>query len=439
MKQILLSVVAIFVGLAIAGSADARGPGGFGVQSGGGTMSNKSAGVRNFNSGGATSARNFSQSSGFNSGNLSSRVASPKVTSNSVTSRGNGIGFNRDKVLSNKFESKVNNTGVFGKSGKFDNKALDPRVTTRPGDLFGKNGKLNDKVLDPRVTTRPSDLFGKGKNAGKLGDVLGKNGGLKDVIKNNGKLSDKLNGKLSDKMNGKLNGKFADKFHDKLNTKFSDKISTKLGKNFFKHGHHGHHHHHHHHNDWWCHKDFWSHKDYSCHSLYFDWCFPWYGPDWCWDYYPEVIIDTYPVYISEPVVIVETIVDLELVRVELLDVGEPARKLGPRFRVTARNVGTALVENAIVRIAAGRELDPAAFAKPIEATASFAVVTPGETVAVEVRLPLEAMTMNRTSEGTPAPFEALAAAVEPPPTLTDANPKNNFSLTPRKEIKLAGF
>ncbi len=360
MKQILLGVVATFAGLALADSAEARGPGG---QSGGGSsMSNKSAGVRNFNNGGATSARNFGSSSNLGGGNLSSRVMTPKVNSNSVTSRvgnvGNGIGFNRDKIASNKVESKIGN-----------NKVLDPRVTTRPGDLFGKNGKLNDKVLDPRLTTRPSDILGKGKKPGKLGDVLGKTGGLKDVIKNNGKLSDKLNGKLSDKLKGKLNGKFAEQFQDKLNTKLSDKISTKLGKNFLKHAHHGHHHHHHHHNDWWCHKDFWCHKDYSCHSWYFDWCFPWYGPDWCWDYYPEVIIDTYPVYIeSAGCDRVETIVDLELVGVELLDVGEPARKLGPRFRVTARNVGTALVENAIVRIAAGRDLNPAAFEKPIEAT-----------------------------------------------------------------------
>ncbi len=355
----------------------------------------------------------------------------PKVNSSSVTSRvgnfGNGVGFNRDKIASNKVESKIGN-----------NKVLDPRGTTRPGDLLGKNGKLNNKVLDPRVTTRPSDILGKGKNTGKLGDVLGKTGGLKDVIKNNGKLSDKLNGKLSDKMNGKLNGKFADKFTEKLNTKFSDKISTKLGKNFLKHAHHGHHHHHHH-NDWWCHKDFWCHKDYSCHSWYFDWCFPWYGPDWCWDYYPDVIIDAYPVYIGEPVVIVEAIVDLELVGVELLDVGEQARKFGPRFRVTVRNVGTALVESATARLAAGRELNAASFQKPIESTATLAALAPGQVTVVEIRLPLEALTINQTAAGKPAPFEGLAAAVEVPPTLTDVNLKNNFSLTSRKEIKLAGF
>jgi hypothetical protein len=444
MKQILLGVVALGAGFILAATAEARGPGGPGGRSGGG-MSNMSAGVRNFNSGGAASSfksggfssnlssRAMTQNSGTFQNNITSRINRGPVNSN-ITNRvnnvGGGIGFNRDAV-SNKFVPKNGNTGVFGNATKINDKVLDPRVTTRPSDLLGKRGKLNDKLLDLRVTTRPSDLFGK--NGSKLGDVLSKNGKLKDVVTKSGRLNDVLkNGRLNDVVkNSRLS--------DRLNTKLSDKITSKLGSGFLKHA-HNHHHHHHHHNDWWCHKDFWCHNDYWGHAWYFDWCFPWYGPDWCWDYYPEVIIDYYPVYVSQPVVTaVATSVDLEFVSVEILDVGEPAKKLGPRFLVTVRNVGTALVEGGIVRLAAGRELNPAAFEKPVEATAPVAPLVPGQTMAVEIRLPLDAMTMNRTAEGKPAPFEALAAAVEPPQGLTDVKPENNFRLTPRKEITLAGF
>jgi hypothetical protein len=119
-------------------------------------------------------------------------------------------------------------------------------------------------------------------------------------------------------------------------------------------------------------------------------------------------------------------VDLELFDVRIVDSGDPARKLGPRYRVVFRNLGTAPAANFQIMLMASQDGTPSTEA-PM-ATAEVEALAPGETRSVDVRLP-----MNDGLAAMPTLIVAIDSAVQ----VAETDEQNNVAVLERAKIAMA--
>jgi hypothetical protein len=166
--------------------------------------------------------------------------------------------------------------------------------------------------------------------------------------------------------------------------------------------------------------------------------FPWWpivvggGYNWCHT--------TYPVYGGVTVVerpVVQTVVaappvqaaagaDLEVVDVRLVDAGDASRKLGPRYRLFLANRGTLAAGNFQAVILATKDAQPAADAPT--ASAEVVELAAGETVSVDMRLPLSADLST---------LPVLIAAVDSVLQVAELDEANNAVALDRAKVAMA--
>jgi hypothetical protein len=125
--------------------------------------------------------------------------------------------------------------------------------------------------------------------------------------------------------------------------------------------------------------------------------------------------------------------DIELTNVWLVEDGNLQRKTGPRFRVSYHNKGAIEVPKFHLTIAvdASMKLTKSAEIVTVEAVG----LRPGKSQTIDVRLPVEVLTMATTPSGKGAPFLLLAAVADSNNDLTETNEENNILVVTRDEIK----
>ena len=119
-------------------------------------------------------------------------------------------------------------------------------------------------------------------------------------------------------------------------------------------------------------------------------------------------------------------IDLELIDLQLMDAGDAARNLGPRYRVIYRNAGGLAAGNFQVLLMASR--DGSIDAEYPIATAEVAGLNGGETSQVDVRLPAAAQA---------ADMAALIVAVDRALQVDDVNRDNNAAVIDRAALQVA--
>jgi len=125
--------------------------------------------------------------------------------------------------------------------------------------------------------------------------------------------------------------------------------------------------------------------------------------------------------------------DLELVEVRLVDAGNVNLDMGPRYRLTYKNVGSSDIGKFHVTMAvdAGDKLTETAEMISVEAIG----VRAGKSQTVDVRLPVEVLKMATDKRGEPAPFLLLAAIVDSDDSLAETDEENNLLIFARDEIE----
>jgi len=271
-----------------------------------------------------------------------------------------------------------NASGVFGKVKK-DGLNLN-KIGGLPRNelpkLIGKHDftKLGDKGKGIKL----SDLTGKPKfgkidlNINKgLGITLGKH--TLPLLKNDGKLVNQI--KLLDNL--KDNGGWKHRFCGPIDPHFSKHCFT----------------------DYYCGSYCFPSKCYYPHWCgWVDWCVPSY----CYHYDPchSWVVYYYPVwkplyviecgtYIDAPVVVVDSGKDLQLLAVRFVDGGHPEKKLGPRYRMFLRNNGKSLDRTFHVMAMVAKGNTPSSDLP--RGGAKVEGLEAGKTLAVDVRLPFEAV------------------------------------------------
>jgi hypothetical protein len=154
--------------------------------------------------------------------------------------------------------------------------------------------------------------------------------------------------------------------------------------------------------------------------------FPWW---------PPVIIGggycppTAHITVIEQPLVVQTLpasIDLQIVDVRIVDVGDAAHNRGPRYRIVFTNVGTVATGNFQLMAMASRDGAP----KPAAPAATAEVVTlaPGEVASVDVRLPLSA---DLSTMG------ALIVVIDSAVEITETDEQNNVLILDRTKIAIA--
>ena len=170
------------------------------------------------------------------------------------------------------------------------------------------------------------------------------------------------------------------------------------------------------------------------------WCRPViYDPCPTWVYWETPVFVPLPVVTSgtwvdlPPVVVPDPVFDLQLVAVRFVDPGHPEEKLGPRYRVWFRNNSARPVVqpfNVMLFAANGDRLTTNLPQAGVRVTA----IEAGDVQSVDIRLPVEALSMGRDAQGKPAPFSTLHALVDADQAVTEANRTNNGARLAPAEI-----
>ena len=127
--------------------------------------------------------------------------------------------------------------------------------------------------------------------------------------------------------------------------------------------------------------------------------------------------------------------DVELIDVRMLTAGQREANVGPRFQVTVRNAGKRDVEKILVSLVACKEVQIDTSA--IHTSAAVERLAAGEERALELTLPVEALSLNRDVEGRASPFKTLIAAVDSDERVNEGDEENNLALIDRVSFKLA--
>ena len=194
------------------------------------------------------------------------------------------------------------------------------------------------------------------------------------------------------------------------------------------HDHHDHHDHHHHHAH--------GHHDGHGHGTHHKYCH--WGPWVIGIGLPAFA--SYPTY-PYPLGSVTTVltpqvggpqlvegVNLQLVDVRLVDGGDPAKNLGPRFRIVVGNRGKLAAGNFQVLAIAAKDQD---LTPELPSTmVDVERISPGQVAKVDVRLPVAAMTM---VDGNP--FNLLAVIVDSNKLIDETSEEDNAGATERTTIE----
>lgn len=120
-------------------------------------------------------------------------------------------------------------------------------------------------------------------------------------------------------------------------------------------------------------------------------------------------------------------IDLKLVDVRLVDIGDATRNLGPRYRVTIANGGNQSADTFQVTAIASK--DEKIDADLPNTTVDVAGITAGKRMDIDVRLPIEATTM---IDGNP--FNVLTIAIDSSEMVDEATEENNAGMLERTKI-----
>lgn len=194
--------------------------------------------------------------------------------------------------------------------------------------------------------------------------------------------------------------------------------------------------------------------------------YPYWNPwvNWCWGYHCHVLWDPRPlwcrpvIYEPSPVwvyeelppwtplpvvasgtwvdlkpVVVEEGNDLQLLAVRFVDPGHPEEKMGPRYRVWFRNNGQRAVTIPF-NIVALTSMDDQLVAGLPQAGLRVTSIEAADTQSVDIRLPVEALSMGRDSQGNPEAFRTLHVLVDTNHEARDIHLENNGTRVSRTEI-----
>jgi hypothetical protein len=182
---------------------------------------------------------------------------------------------------------------------------------------------------------------------------------------------------------------------------------------------------------------------YQCNSFWDPrplWCRPIvYTPYIVWNYWqppawqPLMDVSCGTWVDVKPVVVEPEKFDLQLLAVRMVDPGHPEEKLGPRYRVWYRNnSGKAITDPFSVMLFAANDKK---FGEDLpRAGVRVTSIEAGDTQSVDVRLPIDVMTMSKDADGQPAPFEFLHFFVDANREVNDMNLANNGAVVPRDEM-----
>ncbi|MDZ4783328.1 MAG: hypothetical protein SGJ19_24030 [Planctomycetia bacterium] len=126
---------------------------------------------------------------------------------------------------------------------------------------------------------------------------------------------------------------------------------------------------------------------------------------------------------------------LELVDVRLVDLGNASAGVGPRFRLVLKNVTPATLSQPFeVVLTAGisRDFSPA-LPTGVETVAEIAA---GAVLPVDVRLPVDAMTMNYPGRPEPAPFSTVFVMVNGPKNAAGASSVTTMAVLDLADVRL---
>ena len=127
-------------------------------------------------------------------------------------------------------------------------------------------------------------------------------------------------------------------------------------------------------------------------------------------------------------------VDLELLDVRLLDNGDASQQIGPRYRVTFRNAGSAPVNHEFnVALVAADSATPSDANLPTVESRIHEVGT-GDATQVDLRLPAAAFQMGTDSH---SEFGKLIVVVDSRQEVNDVNRNNNAAGVDRTAIQPA--
>jgi hypothetical protein len=157
-----------------------------------------------------------------------------------------------------------------------------------------------------------------------------------------------------------------------------------------------------------------------CHKFN---CCPWW---YCWNYpcwYPMYGCDCG--YYDVPVVYVREGVDLQLLAVRTIDSGDPSQQLGPALRVWVRN-NSAVALNHPFNVLALAARGPQPTADLPQAGVRVDGMGAGETIALDIRLPVEA---NQPG------FPMFHVVVDSHREISEVNENNNGLVINRSEVK----
>jgi hypothetical protein len=182
---------------------------------------------------------------------------------------------------------------------------------------------------------------------------------------------------------------------------------------------------------------------YQCNSFWDPrpyWCRPIvYTPYVVWNYWeppvwqPLMDVSCGTWVDVKPVVVEPEKFDLQLLAVRMVDPGHPEEKLGPRYRVWFRNnSGKPITDPFSVMLFAANDRK---FGQDLpRAGVRVTSIEAGDTQSVDIRLPIDVMTMNKDAAGEPAPFEVLHFFVDANREVNDLDMANNGAVVPREEM-----
>jgi hypothetical protein len=164
---------------------------------------------------------------------------------------------------------------------------------------------------------------------------------------------------------------------------------------------------------------------------------------------PIIIVTTPIVILPAPVTVVsKTIVvaggpaavarpiDLELVGLQLVDEGSVEEQIGPRYRIWTHNNGSTAIHTEFkVAILAADGDQPKPESPQVAGRVS--AIEAGQTLAIELRLPVTANELGRDAQGNPVAFSKLFVWIDSLREIKESNENNNATLMARGEIPLA--
>jgi len=348
-----------------------------------------------------------------------------KMNKSFATNQGNGslpsvTSTNKNLKFSKNTNSQLNSNLFTNPSFKANGRAR--RAPTN--DVFDKS-KLADAIkqgnfrpIDSGIGNGTGGNSGNGPQSGKFKGWDAKK--FADVIKHDGDYpSDNLPGGIGKKVGD--DKKFDPNWNDKFGGKFGDKFCDTPNQN--KNCHNGF--------PWWklwtncypnnCYPNNCYPNDWHCH--YPNNCYPpiYYN-------YPPVtnvtVVNPLPPLPAQPTLVDG--IDLELVDLRLVDLGDTAKGLGPRYRITYRNRGTLPAGNFQVMLLASTDGTPQPGLP--SGVAEVAGAPSGQLLTVDVRL-------------TPAPelstMNNLIVALDTATQVIETEESNNVAVIDRTKVAMA--